>query len=145
MEISPLPGTGIRAAVIVDLLQVLAELIDNATRFSPPDIPVRITVGPLADGGVRAEVRDQGCGPGERAAAELDARLSGPGRTGSATSRRWGCTWRAPWRRGPASRCTCCRSSRAAWRLGSYRRGCSAPSRRNRIPAGLIQHGPNRT
>jgi signal transduction histidine kinase len=78
VEISPLPQTGIRAAVIVDLLQILAELIDNATRFSPPDTPVRITAGPLADGGLRVEVRDQGYGLGERTAAELNARLSRP-------------------------------------------------------------------
>jgi signal transduction histidine kinase len=78
VEISPLPETGIRAAVIVDLLQILAELIDNATRFSPPDTPVRITAGPLADGGMRVEVRDQGYGLGERTAAELNARLSRP-------------------------------------------------------------------
>ncbi|MGW4946537.1 sensor histidine kinase [Actinoplanes sp. NPDC004185] len=78
VEISPLPQSGIRAAVIVDLLQILAELIDNATRFSPPDTPVRITAGPLADGGIRVEVRDQGYGLGERTAAELNARLSRP-------------------------------------------------------------------
>lgn len=78
VAISPLPETGVRAAVIVDLLQILAELIDNATRFSPPDTPVRITAGPLTDGGMRVEVRDQGYGLGERAAAELNARLSRP-------------------------------------------------------------------
>ncbi|MEU8615248.1 ATP-binding protein, partial [Actinoplanes sp. NPDC048791] len=78
VEISPLPQTGIRAAVIVDLLQILAELIDNATRFSAPDTPVRITAGPLADGSMRVEVRDQGYGLGERTAAELNARLSRP-------------------------------------------------------------------
>jgi signal transduction histidine kinase len=78
VEVSPLPETGIRAAVIVDLLQILAELIDNATRFSPPDTPVRVTAGPLADGGVRIEVRDRGYGLGERTAAELNVRLSRP-------------------------------------------------------------------
>ncbi|WP_125808367.1 nitrate- and nitrite sensing domain-containing protein [Actinoplanes sp. ATCC 53533] len=78
VEISPLPETGVRAAGIVDLLQILAELIDNATRFSPPDTPVRITAGPLAVGAMRVEVRDQGYGLGERAAAELNARLSHP-------------------------------------------------------------------
>jgi len=78
VEISALPETGVRAAGIVDLLQILAELIDNATRFSPPDTPVRITAGPLADGGTRVEVRDQGYGLGERTAAELNDRLSRP-------------------------------------------------------------------
>jgi len=78
VEISPLPDTGVHAAVIVDLLQILAELIDNATHFSPPDTPVRITAGSLADGGIRVEVRDQGYGLGERTAAELNARLSHP-------------------------------------------------------------------
>ena len=85
VEVSPLPETGIRAAVIVDLLQILAELIDNATRFSPPDTPVRITAGPLADGGVRIEVRDRGYGLGERTAADLNVRLSRPGPHGTGT------------------------------------------------------------
>jgi signal transduction histidine kinase len=78
VEISPLPETGVRARVIVDLLQILAELIDNATRFSPPDTSVRITAGALADRAMRVEIRDEGYGMGERTAAELNTRLSHP-------------------------------------------------------------------
>jgi signal transduction histidine kinase len=76
VEIDPLPETGVRAAAIVDLLQILAELIDNATRFSSPDTPVRVTAAPLAGQWMRIEVRDHGYGLGERAAAQLNDRLN---------------------------------------------------------------------
>jgi signal transduction histidine kinase len=78
VEVTPLPEVDVVAAEIVDMIQILAELIDNAARFSPPDQPVRVTAGWLSDGGIRIEVRDCGYGLGSRAAAILNARLARP-------------------------------------------------------------------
>jgi K+-sensing histidine kinase KdpD len=63
---------------VVEVMQILTELVDNATRFSAPDSPVRVTAGLLPDGWVRIEVRDLGNGLGSRSAAVLNARLSHP-------------------------------------------------------------------
>jgi K+-sensing histidine kinase KdpD len=78
VEVTPLPEVDVVAAEIVDMIQILAELIDNAARFSPPDQPVRVTAGWLSDGGIRIEVRDCGYGLGSRSAAILNARLARP-------------------------------------------------------------------
>jgi K+-sensing histidine kinase KdpD len=78
VEVRPLPGVDVVATAIVDLIQILAELIDNATRFSPPGQPVWVTAGWLSDGGIRIEVRDSGYGLGSRSAAALNTRLARP-------------------------------------------------------------------
>ncbi|GIE94335.1 nitrate- and nitrite sensing domain-containing protein [Paractinoplanes rishiriensis] len=78
VEVAQLPAVAVAAPVVVDMIQILTELIDNAAKFSPPDRPVRVTAGPLSDGGYRIEVRDAGDGLGSRRAAALNARLSRP-------------------------------------------------------------------
>jgi two-component system sensor histidine kinase KdpD len=54
------------------LAEVLANLLDNAARFSPPDAPIEVRAG-RADGGIRIDVEDRGPGvPDERKPAAFD-------------------------------------------------------------------------
>ncbi|WP_330231104.1 nitrate- and nitrite sensing domain-containing protein [Nocardia sp. NBC_00508] len=56
-----LPKVYILGAAVADLVHLLAELIDNAATFSPPDSPVSVR-GNLVGKGVVVEVEDQGLG-----------------------------------------------------------------------------------
>lgn len=62
-----LPGVQVQGAVVGDLIHLLAELVDNATAFSPPDAAVTVR-GNLVGKGMVVEVEDQGLGiePAER-------------------------------------------------------------------------------
>jgi hypothetical protein len=51
----------VRGNAIHDLINLLAELLDNATQFSPPDTPVRVATG-AANGCVMIRIRDVGVG-----------------------------------------------------------------------------------
>ncbi|WP_166459703.1 sensor histidine kinase [Amycolatopsis pithecellobii] len=56
-----LPNVELLGGVVADLIHLLAELVDNATNFSPPDAPVSVR-GNLVGKGVVVEVEDQGLG-----------------------------------------------------------------------------------
>ncbi|NKY54592.1 sensor histidine kinase [Nocardia flavorosea] len=62
-----LPRVRILGSVVADLIHLLAELVDNATAFSPPAAPVAVR-GNLVGRGAVIEVEDQGLGirPEER-------------------------------------------------------------------------------
>ncbi len=61
-------GIGIAARAVHDVAHILAELLDNATRFSPPDKQVGVAVWRLADRAV-VQVVDEGVGiPADRRA-----------------------------------------------------------------------------
>lgn len=56
------PDTSVIGAAAADCVHLLAELIDNALRYSPPTEPVRVVAGFANDGGVVVEVVDLGLG-----------------------------------------------------------------------------------
>ncbi|MER7115083.1 sensor histidine kinase [Saccharomonospora azurea] len=56
-----LPATAVAGPVVSDLVHLLAELIDNATSFSPPQSRVEVR-GELVGRGVVIEIEDQGIG-----------------------------------------------------------------------------------
>ncbi|WP_329221002.1 nitrate- and nitrite sensing domain-containing protein [Streptomyces sp. NBC_01485] len=59
-----------------DLSHLLAELMENATSFSPPDVPVEVSGWLLESGEVMLSVQDEGIGiPGDRL-DRLNARLA---------------------------------------------------------------------
>ncbi|MEU7907919.1 nitrate- and nitrite sensing domain-containing protein [Actinoplanes sp. NPDC049118] len=62
-------------AVLADLTLLLAELMENATSFSPPHTRVRVTAAELR-GGARLAVIDQGLGLTPERLAEENARLT---------------------------------------------------------------------
>ncbi|MEV3929756.1 nitrate- and nitrite sensing domain-containing protein [Streptomyces sp. NPDC049944] len=62
-------GIGITARAVHDVAHILAELLDNATRYSPPDVQVGVAVWRLWDRAV-VQIVDEGVGiPAERRAA----------------------------------------------------------------------------
>ena len=70
----------------IDLVHLLAELLDNAAAFSPPAAPIVVTGG--ADGdGYLIEVTDRGLGMTSQEQARANRRLaSGPGHPGDQTA-----------------------------------------------------------
>ncbi|MEU7663410.1 sensor histidine kinase [Streptomyces lincolnensis] len=60
-----------------DLSHLLAELMENATSFSPPDLPVEVSGWLLESGEVMLSVQDEGIGMTPDRLDELNARLVG--------------------------------------------------------------------
>ncbi|WP_455772092.1 nitrate- and nitrite sensing domain-containing protein [Streptomyces massasporeus] len=60
-----------------DLSHLLAELMENATSFSPPDLPVEISGWLLENGEVMLSVQDEGIGMTEDRLERLNSRLTG--------------------------------------------------------------------
>lgn len=59
-----------------DLSHLLAELMENATSFSPPDLPVEVSGWLLENGEVMLSVQDEGIGMAADRLERLNARLS---------------------------------------------------------------------
>lgn len=63
--------------VVADVVHLLAELVENATQFSPAGTPVEVSCTPVA-GGLAVEVEDRGLGMSERGYATAEHTLSQP-------------------------------------------------------------------
>ncbi|MCT2586106.1 nitrate- and nitrite sensing domain-containing protein [Actinophytocola sp. S1-96] len=72
VKIAKLPAVAVNGPVVGDLVHLLAELIDNATSFSPPESRVEVR-GNVVGRGVALEIEDQGLG----IEADLVERLNG--------------------------------------------------------------------
>jgi signal transduction histidine kinase len=72
-----LPEVAIEGAAVADLIHLLAELVDNATTFSPPDSRVEVR-GNTVGKGIVVEVDDQGLGMAEEKRERLNAVLHDP-------------------------------------------------------------------
>ncbi|MFD9651160.1 sensor histidine kinase [Streptomyces mirabilis] len=59
-----------------DLSHLVAELLENASSFSPPDLPVEVSGWLLENGEVMLSVQDEGIGMAADRMAQLNARLS---------------------------------------------------------------------
>ncbi|MGF1599610.1 MAG: ATP-binding protein [Acidimicrobiales bacterium] len=75
VEMSSLSETKLQGNVVADLAHVLAELIENALSFSPPQAPVRI-IGRRTNRGYAITVSDEGLGMAPEELAEANQRLS---------------------------------------------------------------------
>jgi signal transduction histidine kinase len=62
VEIGGVPDSALIGRVSGDAVHLLAELIDNALRYSPPISPVRVTAVHTGNAGVLVEVHDDGIG-----------------------------------------------------------------------------------
>ncbi|GAA2087669.1 hypothetical protein GCM10009801_50810 [Streptomyces albiaxialis] len=71
------PGLGIAARYVDDVAHLLAELLDNATRFSPPDTKVGVAAWRLWDRAV-VQIVDEGVGIPEERRLAFNARLAEP-------------------------------------------------------------------
>lgn len=72
-----LPDVKVLGSVVADLIHLLAELVDNATSFSPPDSPVTVR-GNLVGKGAVVEVEDQGLGISFEERERLNETLRNP-------------------------------------------------------------------
>ncbi|WP_162292930.1 sensor histidine kinase [Actinophytocola xinjiangensis] len=72
-----LPEVHMLGSVVADLIHLLAELVDNATAFSPPDAKVEVR-GNRVGNGVVVEVEDQGVGIPSDECDDINAFLQNP-------------------------------------------------------------------
>ncbi|MGH3830908.1 MAG: nitrate- and nitrite sensing domain-containing protein [Pseudonocardiaceae bacterium] len=84
------PAVLVLGSAASDLVHLLAELLDNATQFSPPDSQVMVSSDFASDGSVTIEVADCGVGMTEDELAEANERLANPPVVDVSVSRRMG-------------------------------------------------------
>ncbi|MEV7096638.1 ATP-binding protein [Amycolatopsis sp. NPDC051045] len=84
------PRSSVQPEAAADVVHILAELLENATRFSPPEHKVALTADRGADGGLLIEVVDQGLGMTPAELAAVNDRLAAAGTVGPETTRRMG-------------------------------------------------------
>ncbi|MFF0817744.1 ATP-binding protein [Rhodococcus sp. NPDC003318] len=90
VQVGSTPYNSVSGAVATDIVHLLAELLDNSLRASPPDTRVRIAFARAVDGGVLLEITDQGIGIPETDLAEINERLASGGQVGPETARHMG-------------------------------------------------------
>ncbi|WP_162292916.1 sensor histidine kinase [Actinophytocola xinjiangensis] len=84
------PGLRIVGYAAGDLIRSAAELIENATTFSPPQSQVVIESTERADGSLRVEILDQGVGMGDAELRTANERVAAGGGAGVPISRQMG-------------------------------------------------------
>ncbi len=77
VSVLPMPGASLTGAAVADVVHLLAELIENATIFSPPQTKVQVRAELVANGLV-LEVEDRGLGLTPEEYAEINAKLAAP-------------------------------------------------------------------
>jgi signal transduction histidine kinase len=79
VETSMVPDCTISGAASGDIVHLVAELVDNALRYSPPASPVRVSAGFRSDGAVLLQIVDVGLGmtDGDRRIANMRLRAGG--------------------------------------------------------------------
>jgi signal transduction histidine kinase len=84
------PGISVTGQAVSDVVHLLAELVENATSFSPKDTPVHVRMQELSSGGVLIEVLDTGIGVSEARLTEMNFRLDNPPTIDVSVSRHMG-------------------------------------------------------
>ncbi len=84
------PGIVVVGQAVNDVVHLVAEIVENATTFSPEDTQVYVTGQPLTSGGVLLDITDQGVGISEQEMAHANWRLDNPPVVDVAVSRRMG-------------------------------------------------------
>jgi signal transduction histidine kinase len=72
------PDLAVSGQAASDVVHLLAEIVENATVFSPRHTPVRVLGRELSSGGVLLEVQDNGLGLSAARLAEMNQRLDTP-------------------------------------------------------------------
>ncbi len=84
------PGIQVVGQAVNDIVHLVAEIVENATTFSPEDTQVYVTGQPLTSGGVLLDITDNGVGISEQEMAHANWRLDNPPVVDVAVSRRMG-------------------------------------------------------
>lgn len=90
VRLGSLANAVVTGAAASDLAHIIAELLENATRFSPPDTPVDV-VGSRTGSSYQLVIRDMGIGMTPAQLEELNTVLREPPVTGLALGRSLGC------------------------------------------------------
>ncbi|WP_378734082.1 ATP-binding protein [Nocardia brasiliensis] len=90
VEITAVPEGIVAGEPAIDIEHLLAELIDNALRYSPPTTPVTVSVARAVDGGYLIEVTDRGLGMAAEDLKVINDRLASGGEVTVETARRMG-------------------------------------------------------
>lgn len=90
VTLGPVVDGAVVGAAAADIGHMLAELLDNALQFSPPDSPVWVTVSRAVDAGVLVEIADRGLGMPADDIREANERLALGGEVTSDTAKRMG-------------------------------------------------------
>ncbi|MGY2029709.1 ATP-binding protein [Nocardia gipuzkoensis] len=90
VEIGAVPDGIVAGEPAVDIEHLLAELIDNALRYSPPTTPVTVMVSRAVDGGYLIEITDRGLGMSLEDLQTTNDRLASGGEVTVETARRMG-------------------------------------------------------
>jgi signal transduction histidine kinase len=72
------PGIVVSGHAAADVVHLLAEIIENATTFSPDQTPVRVFGQEVSSGGVMLEVTDRGIGISAGRLSDMNWRLENP-------------------------------------------------------------------
>ena len=84
------PGIMVSGQAAADIVHLLAELIENATLFSPQENQIQVSVADSPGGGVLVEVRDEGVGVSATRLEEMNWRLDHPPGVDVSVSRHMG-------------------------------------------------------
>ncbi|WP_335327789.1 HAMP domain-containing sensor histidine kinase [Mycolicibacterium neoaurum] len=90
LQTTELPDCAVVGAVAADLVHVLAELMDNGLRYSPPATTVRISGLRTEDGALVLEIGDDGLGMAEPDLRVTNTRLQSDGEVTAYTARHMG-------------------------------------------------------
>jgi hypothetical protein len=77
VELLPIDEVGVAGQAVSDVVHLLAELIENATSFSPPGTKVQIA-GQQVSNGYVIEIEDRGLGMSDEELVEANERLANP-------------------------------------------------------------------
>lgn len=90
VDVGTVPNGIVPGDPAVDIEHLLAELIDNALRYSPPETPVVLAVSRSVEGGYLVEVTDRGLGMSATDLIAINERLASGGDVTIETARRMG-------------------------------------------------------
>ena len=90
VQIGSTPDGALSGAVATDIVHLLAELVDNSLRASPPDSTVTFSFARAVDGGLLVEIADRGIGIPPEELEIINERLTSGGAVGPDTARHMG-------------------------------------------------------
>ena len=90
VQVAPAPDLTVQGRAVNDLTHLIAELIDNATAFSPPSSKVTVRSAKMRRGELAIEIHDRGVGMLGPDLAAANDRLADPGEVDVTASRQMG-------------------------------------------------------
>lgn len=90
VEVKATPQGAISGAVATDVVHLLAELLDNSLRASPPESKVTFNFSRAVDGGLLLEITDRGIGIPPAEMVVINDRLASGGEVSPETARHMG-------------------------------------------------------